>query len=602
MANSVLAKMAVQISANTAEFNKSLAKTQKDLSSFTGGITKMAGVLGVAFGTQQIASFVLEISKLAGEAVGVEAAFNRLENSKRLLIDLTDATRGTVSELTLMKRAVQFSNFGLELSKLPTLLEFATRRAQQTGQSVDYLVDSIVTGLGRKSVLILDNLGISAIQLREEMAKVGDITVAVSNIIERDVANSGGIIETTAIRTERLAASWDNFKVAIGKAANDTGILGTALEGLNQSLIVLSSSTLSAGDKLAFFAGGVAAQSAVLMKHYALEIAEANKQTERTAFINKQAAEAFEKFNGNLQEFVKNITPGHKNTELLVKAFQKLITERKNEASLEGTLQGAMEEQAVLQKQKLTLRGEELAQTNIRLKQLDEEIKKLNQLGLSQEKVNKKQTLQFIVPELSGDNANTKAANDLKDFSKALFDVELQAGATKVALDNVNTTITQSAKIAQVSAESMNEALKSMAAGGIASLAEAFGNAIAGGARFGESMLKVILGFASQFGQVLISLGVAALAAWKIIESPAGAVAAIAAGAALVAISAAARSALQSSHSSNFGGSSSGVGSTFSRQSVSGNLQDTTITLRAKGSDLVGVLKLAELDNSSRRG
>src|SRR5690606_14702252 len=92
-------------------------------------------------------------------------------------------------ELNLMKRAVQGSNFDISLQSLPKLLEFAAVRAQQTGQSVDYLVDSIVTGIGRKSPLILDNLGISASQLREEMngvslasASVGEVAEAVGRI------------------------------------------------------------------------------------------------------------------------------------------------------------------------------------------------------------------------------------------------------------------------------------------------------------------------------------------------------------------------------------------------------------------------------------
>jgi hypothetical protein len=167
--NSVLAKLAVQISANTAEFNKSLAATQKNLQSFTGNITAAAGAIGVAFGAREIASFALDVSKLAGEAEGVSTAFARLPNSTELLQDLKKATGETVSELDLMKRAVQASNFDIELSALPKLLEFATLRAQQTGQSVDYLVDSIVMGIGRKSKLILDNLGISAVALSEKL-------------------------------------------------------------------------------------------------------------------------------------------------------------------------------------------------------------------------------------------------------------------------------------------------------------------------------------------------------------------------------------------------------------------------------------------------
>lgn len=222
MAN-ILAKMAVQISANTAEFNKALQKTNKEINTFTGQIKGIAGTLGVAFGVQQIAEFTFEAAKLAGAFEGVKAAFDKLENSKILLRDLQRATAGTVSELNLMKRAVQFSNFGLELQQLPKLMQFAALRAQQTGQSVDYLVDSIVTGLGRKSVLILDNLGISASMLNEEVARTGDFMQAAGNIVDKELKKMGNLMDTSVTASDQLSASIEDLKIAYGNLANSAG-------------------------------------------------------------------------------------------------------------------------------------------------------------------------------------------------------------------------------------------------------------------------------------------------------------------------------------------------------------------------------------------
>ncbi|MCZ2574237.1 hypothetical protein O1420_23075, partial [Bacteroides fragilis] len=55
----------------------------------------------------------------------------------------------------------------------------------------DYLTDSIITGLGRKSLLILDNLGLSAAEVNEEMAKTGDLMTAVAAIVDRQLAQAG---------------------------------------------------------------------------------------------------------------------------------------------------------------------------------------------------------------------------------------------------------------------------------------------------------------------------------------------------------------------------------------------------------------------------
>src|SRR5690606_23630638 len=119
-------------------------------------------------------------------------------------------------------RAVQASNFDISLSALPRLLEFASIRAQQTGQSVDYLVDSIITGIGRKSPLILDNLGISAVALKDKLngvsvaaASVGEVADAVGRIAEENLKKMAGFSDNAATKTQKLAAEWENFKVQL---------------------------------------------------------------------------------------------------------------------------------------------------------------------------------------------------------------------------------------------------------------------------------------------------------------------------------------------------------------------------------------------------
>ena len=134
--------------------------------------------------------------KAFADIEGVSSAFDRL-NQPGLLDNLQAATKGTVSNLELMKSAVRAENFKIPLEQLGTLLEFARRRAKDTGEDVDYLVNSIVTGIGRKSPLILDNLGISATSLKEglkgasfEASSIGDVAKAVGVIAGKELAKS----------------------------------------------------------------------------------------------------------------------------------------------------------------------------------------------------------------------------------------------------------------------------------------------------------------------------------------------------------------------------------------------------------------------------
>lgn len=175
----------------------------------------------------------------ARQIEGVESAFQRL-NDPRLLDNLRQATRGTVNDLELMRQAVMASNFQIPLEQMATLLDFARRRAKETGQEVDYLVQSIITGIGRKSPLILDNLGISAVRLREELkgvasesADVGDVAAAVGRIIQEENRKAGAEIETTSERLAQNQAKWENVRREIGeKVLPVMAAFGSILAGI----------------------------------------------------------------------------------------------------------------------------------------------------------------------------------------------------------------------------------------------------------------------------------------------------------------------------------------------------------------------------------
>lgn len=179
---------------------------------------RIGTTIAATFAAERIIAFGKEAVLAAAAAEGIKVAFNKLDNAPALMDKLKEATKGTVSELNLMKTAVRAENFKISLEALPKLLEFAQRRAQQTGESVDYLVDSIITGIGRKSPLILDNLQLSVVDINEEFKKTGDYAKAVSNIAERELTKMGPALDTTADKIARMGAMWDDFKVSAGEA------------------------------------------------------------------------------------------------------------------------------------------------------------------------------------------------------------------------------------------------------------------------------------------------------------------------------------------------------------------------------------------------
>ena len=62
-----------------------------------------------------------------------------------LKLETVSKESSVVSDFDLMKNAVSASNFKIPLENLGSYLAFATKRAEETGQSVDYLVDSITS-------------------------------------------------------------------------------------------------------------------------------------------------------------------------------------------------------------------------------------------------------------------------------------------------------------------------------------------------------------------------------------------------------------------------------------------------------------------------
>lgn len=153
--------------------------------------------------------------EMAEQADGVTRAFNDL-NQEGLLDNLRKATKGTVNDVQLMTAAVKANDFRIPLEDLGKYLEFAQLKAQQTGQSVDYMTDSIVTGLGRKSPLILDNLGISAAEISEKTKETGDFMKAVAEIVDTQLAAAGETYISAADRAAQKTVELQNAQKALG--------------------------------------------------------------------------------------------------------------------------------------------------------------------------------------------------------------------------------------------------------------------------------------------------------------------------------------------------------------------------------------------------
>ena len=208
-------------------FNGSMSKMIERATGFNGSLSSIVGIVGKFGGaigaitagvnlSEWFSNAVAEGTRLAEEAEGVRLAFERL-NRGDLLAKLREETHGTVTDMELMKQAVKFNDFNLNLDDMGKFLAFAQMKAKDTGESIDYMVDSIVTGLGRKSLPILDNLGLSAAQIKEYMKDGGDMTTAVAKIIEEKMKEAGDYVETASDRAKKQKAELQNALEELGR-------------------------------------------------------------------------------------------------------------------------------------------------------------------------------------------------------------------------------------------------------------------------------------------------------------------------------------------------------------------------------------------------
>lgn len=202
-----------------SDASKSLVEkyTNPQTTSFFRGelFIRFAGLVGKAL--QKVKEFAAEGISMAETADGVIHAFQKLDNPN-LLQTLRKATKNTVDDIELMKAAIKARDFGIPLEDLGKYLSFAQLKAQETGQSLDYMVDSIVTGLGRQSPQILDNLGLSAAEISAKTKETGDFMKAVAGIVENNLAQAGETYISAADRAAQKTAELHNRQLELGQA------------------------------------------------------------------------------------------------------------------------------------------------------------------------------------------------------------------------------------------------------------------------------------------------------------------------------------------------------------------------------------------------
>ena len=173
--------------------------------------------LATYFSVDAIGRFLVKSSQLARDFEEVNLQFRRMPQNIYLLERLREATSGTVSDLDLMKLALQAKNFQIPLNLLAKGLEFAKLRADETGDSVDSMFDAFLKGVAKESTKSLTTLGISAKEFKEQVRLSGDYGIALGTIMERELAKTDRAFISSQDKIDKFNAKLENTQSALGK-------------------------------------------------------------------------------------------------------------------------------------------------------------------------------------------------------------------------------------------------------------------------------------------------------------------------------------------------------------------------------------------------
>ena len=210
----------------------------------------------MGLGISQLIKFAEQSAKLKN----METAFNSLsggtENAKESMLKLTNATNGTMSSFDLFQQANNAMVLGVTRNsdEMAEMFDMAQRLGRALGKDTKESVESLITGIGRQSRLMLDNIGIivKADEAYKSYADKLGVSVDKLTDAEKKQAFMNATLESAREKLKSLPQEtlttqeqFDKFKAS---SSNLAAVIG---DRLNPSLGKSSSFLTNMANKLA---------------------------------------------------------------------------------------------------------------------------------------------------------------------------------------------------------------------------------------------------------------------------------------------------------------------------------------------------------------
>lgn len=164
-------------------------------------INSVTGVLG------KVANGFTAVFAAASEGAKIQAAETFFRNSGKSIEEYRAAVNGMVSDAELMRKANLADSMGISQETFKVLARVAEASALKTGQSFDYMFNSIIVGTARSSRLLLDNLGIivSVKDANERWAAANNTVVKSMTDVQKKAAFAEEVVRKASGQMEEFA-------------------------------------------------------------------------------------------------------------------------------------------------------------------------------------------------------------------------------------------------------------------------------------------------------------------------------------------------------------------------------------------------------------
>ena len=217
------------------------SKGANKVSSSMGRLAKSAaGAAAAFFGARMIIDGLKQSIELSAKAENLSIPFENLNKAmggtSGALSKYRKALDGTVNDVEIMRMANQAMTLGVANSEeeMGMLFDTAQRLGKSLGVDTRQAVDSLVTGMGRQSIMMLDNLGIivdtegayqtyattlgvTTSKLTDQQKKIAFNNAALDSAKEK-VAALGDENLTTSDAISQMNVAVDNALIAIGES------------------------------------------------------------------------------------------------------------------------------------------------------------------------------------------------------------------------------------------------------------------------------------------------------------------------------------------------------------------------------------------------